>query len=339
MRMIKIGTVGLGRLGLEHATNIATRVPGAQLTAVCDVDAQRVKEVAAQFNVPYQYTDFAEMCDNEEIDAIAVVSPSALHPEQIALALSKGKHVFTEKPLGTTIEACKEAEKAVEAYPEQIFMLGFMRRYDNSYMQAKKIVDEGGIGRIIMIRSYTQECIKTIEGAIQFGPHSGGEFLDMCVHDIDTFRWFTKSEPKEMWATGDCYEFKEFEEWNDGDNVSCLMKFQDGTMCFTFAGHAAPHGTNVETEIMGTRGILRIGSVGTDSLMEVFTQDGITRRCFPDFQRRWHEAYIEEMCEFVRCIQENRKPEVTVYDGTACSKIAYRCKESFETNQLLAFEG
>ena len=339
MKPVKIGVTGLGRLGAEHAVNLSARVPGAVLTAVCDVDAERVRQLSEELDVPCTYTDFAEMCENPELDAVVIVSPSALHPQQIVLALSKGKHVFSEKPLGTTVEECKKAEKAVEAYPDRIFMLGFMRRYDNSYMQAKKIVDDGGIGRIVMIRSYTQECIKTIEGAIKFGPASGGEFLDMCVHDIDTFRWFTGSEPQDLWATGDCYEFQEFAEWNDADNASCLMKFRDGTMCFTFAGHAAPHGTNVETEIIGTRGILRIGSVGADSLLERMTADGVTRKCYPDFQRRWHEAYIEEMCEFVRCIQQNRKPAVSVYDGTACSKIAYRCKESFEKNMLLHYDG
>lgn len=339
MKTVKIGVVGLGRLGMEHVKNLSSRVPGAELAAVCDVNVQRVKQVRRELAIPQGYTDFAEMCENPELDAIVIVSPSVLHPQQIALALSKGKHVFSEKPLGTTVTQCIQAEKAVEAHPDCIFMLGFMRRYDTSYMQAKKIVDEGGIGKIIMIRSYTQECIKTIEGAIQFGPTSGGEFLDMCVHDIDIFRWFTGSEPKELWATGDCYEFQEFAQWNDADNASCLMKFRNGTMCFTFAGHAAPHGTNVETEIIGTRGILRIGSVGTDSLLEIMSQDGITRRCYPDFQRRWHEAYIEEMCEFVRCIQQNRKPEVSVYDGTACSKIAYCCKESFEKDRLLQYEG
>jgi myo-inositol 2-dehydrogenase/D-chiro-inositol 1-dehydrogenase len=55
-----------------------------------------------------------------------------------------------------------------------------------------------------------------------------------------------------------------------------------------------------------------------------------------DFLTRWHEAYINEITEFCTCILENRKPEVTVYDGTAVSRIAYRCKESFETGKMLA---
>lgn len=138
MKTVKIGVIGLGRLGMEHATNISSRVPGAELAAVCDVRAQRVKQVMEELAVPYGYTDFAEMCENPELDAIAVVSPSALHPQQIALALSKGKHVFSEKPLGTTVTQCKQAERAVETYPDRVFMLGFMRRYDTSYMYAGK---------------------------------------------------------------------------------------------------------------------------------------------------------------------------------------------------------
>ena len=73
-KVIKIGSVGLGRLGYEHAKNIATSIPGAQLTAICDIDAQRVKDVAAEFDVAYTYTNFEEMCANPELDAIVIVS-------------------------------------------------------------------------------------------------------------------------------------------------------------------------------------------------------------------------------------------------------------------------
>ncbi|MBR0597753.1 Gfo/Idh/MocA family oxidoreductase [Sinanaerobacter chloroacetimidivorans] len=336
MEKIKIGSVGIGRLGYEHACNIATKVPGAQLAALCATKEEKLKRVAAELGVPDTYTDFEEMCRNPDLDAICIVSPSALHTKHIALALQHGKHVFCDKPLGTTVEQCKEAEKAVEAHPDKIFMLGFMRRYDISYRKAKEKIDRGDIGRIILVRSYTQEPIATIESALEFAPHSGGQFLDMCVHDIDTCRWFINSEPQNMWGIGGCFEFEQYRQWNDGDNVCCMLQFEDETMAFFFAGRAAAHGCNVETEIIGTRGTLRIGSVGTDSLLEVLNEHGVCRECYPDFMSRWHDAYIAEMIEFVQCIRENRKPEVSVYDGTAVSEIAYRCKESFETGKMLA---
>ena len=78
MKTVKVGSVGLGRLGYEHAKNLATQVPGCGLAAICDVDANRVKEVAAELGVPNTYTDFEEMCKNPELDAIVIVSPSFL---------------------------------------------------------------------------------------------------------------------------------------------------------------------------------------------------------------------------------------------------------------------
>ncbi|WP_087066379.1 Gfo/Idh/MocA family oxidoreductase [Intestinibacillus massiliensis] len=335
MKTVKIGSVGLGRLGYEHAKNIATRVPGAELTAICDVAADRVREVAEELGVKYQYTDFAEMCANPELDAIAIVSPSMFHGEQIKMALDAGKHVFCDKPLDTTVEKCKLAEKAVEAHPDKVFMLGFMRRYDPSYVKAKAKLDNGDIGRVILVRSYTQDPRTTIEGTLKFAPHSGGQFLDMCVHDIDLVRWFTGSEPKNVWGIGGVFEFELYRELNDGDNVACMMQCENEAMAFMFAGRASAHGCNVETEIVGTRGTLRIASVGTDSMLEVMSKHGVCRECYPDFLARWHEAYTNEMIEFVSCIREGRKPEVTVYDGTAVSEIAYRCKESFECGEML----
>ena len=339
MKTIKIGSVGLGRLGYEHASNIATRVPGAELTAVCDINADRVKEVAEELDVKYQYTDFAEMCNNPELDAIAIVSPSMFHAEQIKIALDAGKHVFCDKPLDTTVEKCKLAEKAVEAHPDKVFMLGFMRRYDYSYRIAKKKIDNGDIGKVILVRCYSQDPRSTIEGTLKFAPHSGGQFLDMCVHDIDLVRWFTGSEPKNVWSIGGVYEFDLYRELNDGDNVSCMMQCENDAMAFMFAGRAAAQGSNVETEIVGTLGTLRIGSVGSDSLLEVMSKNGVCRELYPDFPERWHEAYTYELTEFVKCVREGRKPEVTVYDGTAASKIAYRCKESFETGKMLPVKG
>jgi myo-inositol 2-dehydrogenase/D-chiro-inositol 1-dehydrogenase len=336
MKKIRIGSVGLGRLGYEHAVNIATKIPQSQLLAICDIDAVRVGTVADELGVQYRYTNFEEMCQNPELDAIVIVSPSALHPEQIAMALSYGKHVFSDKPLGTTVEQCLIAEKAVETYPDQIFMLGFMRRYDPSYLDAKARIDRGELGKVILVRSYTQDPIATIESTLKFAKWSGGQFLDMCVHDIDLVRWFTKSEPKNVWGIGGCFEFEQYREWKDGDNVAAMMQCEDEAMAFMFAGRAAAHGSNVETEIIGTRGTLRIASVPSKNMLEIMDSHGVRRECHMDFLTRWHEAYINEITEFCNCIIENRKPEVTVYDGTAVSRVAYRCKESFETGKMLS---
>ncbi|MFP3043723.1 inositol 2-dehydrogenase [Treponema primitia] len=337
MDKVRIGSVGLGRLGLQHAENIAGRIQNAELIAICDVDKPKVEETARRLGVKHQFTSFDDLVACKDVDAIAVVSPSALHTGQIAAAMKAGKHVFSEKPLGVTVAECKEAEKAVEAHPDLVFMLGFMRRFDESYKYAHDKVVAGEIGKPVLFRSYSQDPEKFIQGSIAFAPHSGGEFLDMSVHDIDLARWFTGSEPETVYAIGGCYAHPEFAAYKDGDNVSCLMKFKNDCMIFLFAGRTAPHGYNVETEIIGTKGILRIASIPQKNLVEVLDSHGVRRECSENFLERFATAYVNEVQEFVNCIVEKRKPSVTVYDGTKVSEIAYTCKAAFESGELLKF--
>jgi myo-inositol 2-dehydrogenase/D-chiro-inositol 1-dehydrogenase len=337
MNKVRIGSVGLGRLGLQHAVNIASRIQNAELTGLCDVDTAKLKEAADTLAVPRRFTTFEELIACRDIDAVVLVSPSALHTKQIAAAMAAGKHVFSEKPLGTTVAECKEAEKAVEAHPELVFMLGFMRRFDESYKYAHEKTAAGEIGKPVLFRSYSQDPEKFIAGAIAFAPHSGGQFLDMAVHDIDLARWFTGSEPETVYAIGGCYAHPEFAASKDGDNVSCLMKFKNGCMVFLFAGRTAPHGYNVETEIIGTKGILRIASVPQKNLVEVLDGHGVRKECSENFLERFDTAYVNEVQEFVNCIIEKRKPAVTVYDGTRVSEIAYTCKSAFESGELIRF--
>ena len=232
MKTVKVGSVGLGRLGYEHAKNLATQVPGCELAAICDVDANRVKEVAAELGVPNTYTDFEEMCKNPELDAIVIVSPSFLHCQQIEIAMNHGKHVFCEKPLGTDVAQCKSAEKVIEAHPDLIFQLGFMRRFDKSYAEAKRKIDNGDIGKVVLVRSYTQDPRSTIESTLKFAPHSGGQYLDMCVHDIDLIRWFTGSDVKNVWAIGGVFEFDLYKELNDADNAAATIQMENGARRF-----------------------------------------------------------------------------------------------------------
>ncbi|MBP9477830.1 MAG: inositol 2-dehydrogenase [Sebaldella sp.] len=335
MKNVNIGVVGLGRLGLKHAENLAFKIPKANLIAVCAMEEEKLEEVKRDWGIPYIYKDYDEMIKNKELDAVLIASPSGLHTEQISKALEAGLHVFSEKPLGTSVEECKNAEKTVEKYNDKIFMLGFMRRYDESYLFAKEKIKNGEIGKPILFRGYSQDPEKFIEGAIAYAGHSGGEFIDMSVHDIDLARWYLDSEPEEVYAIGGCYAHEEFAKYKDGDNVSALMKFQNGAMAFLFAGRTAPHGYNVETEIIGTKGILRIGSVPQKNLVEILDNNGVRKECSQDFLERFEESYLNEVNEFINCIIENRKPEVTVYDGTKTTEIAYKCKEAFETGNLV----
>ena len=206
------------------------------------------------------------------------------------------------------------------------------------YAEAKRRIDAGDIGKVVLVRSYTQDPRTTIEGTLKFAPHSGGQYLDMCVHDLDLIRWFTGAEVKRVWAIGGVFEFDLYRELNDADNCCATVQLDNGAMGFMFTNRTHGAGCNVETEIIGTHGTLRIANVGAKNLLQIVDGSGAREEYYPDFLSRWHQAYINEIQEFVSCINEGRKPGVTVYDGTKVSQAAYRCKESFETGEMLVNE-
>ena len=321
-----------------HACNIANRVPGMELVAICDGNTARAKEVAEELNVEAVYADPAQMCADPNVEAVAIFTNTASHVDMIKIAMEAGKHVFCEKPLAENVEKCLKAEEIIKAHPNQVFMLGFMRRFDKSYRIAKQKIDNGDIGRVVLVRCYSEDPRSTFDSYLPFAPTSGGQFIDMSIHDIDLIRWLTGSEPDKLWAIGGCYEFPQYKDWDDGDNVSCLIQMKNNIMAFFFAGRTAAHGSAVETEIVGTKGMLRIGATPTDSLVEVFSENGVCRECYQDFITRWHYAYIHEMEVYCEAVREGKQPTPNVYDGTKSTAIAFNCKESFLKNDLLKMD-
>ena len=333
--MIKVGVVGLGRLGIIHAENIAFKVKGAKLSALCDINFDLVTHMQKQLGADWVYDDFEALITGGKINAVVIVSPSSFHCQQIEMALEAGLDVFCEKPLGVSQIDSLQAQAAVETHPDKVFMLGFMRRFDDSYRYAKRKVDLGEIGRPILFRSYSVDPESAISSVIPYIPHSAGQFIDMAVHDIDLARWFLKCEPKTIYAIGGCYKHPEFGAHNDGDNVSALMQFENDTMVFILAGRTAPHGYNVETEIIGTEGSLRIGSVPQKNLVEILDNSGVRKECMQTFPERFNRAFVSEIQEFINCIKENRRPEISVVDGVRSSYIAEMATKSFLSNELV----
>jgi myo-inositol 2-dehydrogenase / D-chiro-inositol 1-dehydrogenase len=335
MKKVRIGIVGLGRLGMKHAENIAVRTAGAELAAVCALEPDRVRRAREAWGVPEGYSRFEEMLGNHSLDAVFIASSSTEHCRQIGQALDAGFHVFCEKPLGVSMEECAEAEESVARHPRLVFMLGFMRRYDSSYSRAKSLIDEGYIGRPILFRGYSVDPESAIEGAIRFAPSSGGQFLDMSVHDIDLARWMLGAEATSVFAAGGCYAHPEFARYGDGDNLAAFLRFDNNAMAFLLAGRTAAHGYAVETEIIGTKAALRIASVPQKDLVELLDDRGAVRECSQSFLERFGAAYRAETQEFVDCVREGRKPQVSVHDGVMATRVAFAAMQSFRRDEVV----
>jgi myo-inositol 2-dehydrogenase/D-chiro-inositol 1-dehydrogenase len=332
---IRIGIAGLGRLGYRHAENIAFKTPGAELAAVCSVSPRELERAAVDFPRATPYTDYAAMLQDRNLDAIVISTPSGLHTTQIEAALEAGFHVFSEKPLGVNVPECEHVEQVVARHPRQTFMLGFMRRYDESYAYAKHQIEAGKIGKPFMVRAYGLDPEAAIEGAIRFAPTSGGIFLDMAVHDIDLANWLLDSEPESVWAIGGSFVHPEFATFGDCDNACAMLQYRNGGMAMLYVGRTAAHGYHVETEIIGSKGALRVSPVPQKNLIQVYTEGGVVQECVGGFLERFADAYLNELHEWVRCIREGRQPAVKVHDGTLVTRIAFAATEAYRENKIV----
>lgn len=338
MKKVKVGIAGLGRLGKVHAGNLAFKIPNAELTAACSIMPAELTYAQEVLGVKEVYSDYREMLAKADIDAVAIITTSGEHCWQIEAALDAGKHVYSDKPLGVNVEECKIAEKAVERHPELAFFLGFMRRFDPSYAYAKKKIEEGAIGTPYMVKATGIDPEAMVEGAIKFAATSGGIFIDMAIHDIDLMRWFLGSDPVEVYATGSTFKHPEFKAAGDDETGVAMYKCENGAVGFVHVGRTAPHGYHVETEIVGTEGSIRVSPVPAKNLCMIYNNQGAVQECVSGFPERFAESYRLEMEEFINCVQNNTKPEVSVYDGTKSTQIGFATTEAYRQGGIVKIE-
>lgn len=334
MKSLKIGMVGLGRLGKRHAENLALRTPGASVAAACSVVPQELAWAKESLGVGALYGDYGAMLKEADIDAVFIASSSAFHAAQAIAALEAGKHVFCEKPMGVSVQECLAVEKAAQGRPGLAFMVGFVRRFDPSYRYAKELILQGAIGEPFLVRSQTVDLDEYAAFQVGFVPSSGGIFLDMNIHDIDLARWYLGDEVESAYAIGGSFVHPEFAQVRDADNTCALLRFSSGKMADLSVSRTAFHGHDTHTEIVGSKGILKIGITPAKNRVEVFDSHGARTPCVKDFYERFEEAFRAEAAAFVECALTGAAPLAGARDGTEATRVGFSLTESFREGRI-----
>lgn len=330
---INCAVLGLGRMGYRHAEILATRVPGARLVAVSDPIGAQTAAVAARFGVA-GYTRWEEAIAHPGVDAVIIGTPSTTHAEISIAAAQAGKAIFCEKPLALTVPECEAVDRAVQE-TGALFQLGFMRRFDPGYAAAKQAIAEGAIGEVVAYNGISRDPQAPPK---EFVALSGGIYLDSLIHEFDLARFLMNDEAVVVHATGKALIDKWFADYDDVDHAHVLLEFARGGLGHIEGTRNSMYGYDIRAEVLGTKGAIAIG-YGRQTPITVQTRSGVAHDFVPGFLERFAEAYFLEIVEFIKCVQEGRRPIVGAWDGRQALLIALAAKRSQELGRPVPVEG
>ncbi len=335
--LLKMGIIGLGRMGQLYARTLATQVSGVRLYAIADVSEQARTQVAEEFGVAHAshashiFADALELIALPELDAVVVTTPTNTHHDLVIAAADAGKAIFCEKPLALTLQENHRVLEAV-ARAKVSLQVGFMRRFDAAYQKAKALIADGRIGRPITFQSIGRDpfCprLEYADPAI-----SGGLIVDMAIHDFDLARWLMGSEVERVSAEGALLVCEELAQVGDIDNAIITLRFANGSLGTIEVSRNAFYGYDIRTEVLGSEGAITIGTHQHTPVV-VFTRSGGAQYdVVPYLMERFGEAYRNQMQHFVNCLRDNQSPSVGGTDALAALEIGIAATRSYQTGQ------
>jgi myo-inositol 2-dehydrogenase/D-chiro-inositol 1-dehydrogenase len=332
---LRVAVAGLGRMGQRHARAIARATQGATLVAACSPLADERRWARDELGVASLHEDFGALLRDPDIDAVAIVTPTSLHAEQTVAALEAGKHVFLEKPLALDVATCERVAAVAKRHAKQVAMVGFVRRFDASYRQAKADIDAGLIGRPFFVRSQTGDMNDPQGFFVRFAPASGGIFLDCSVHDIDLARWMLGSpRATRVFASGTIALHPGLAECGDVDNGMAIVEFEGGARATFYATRTLAHGHETTTEIIGSAGSLSVGVGAHRDRLQLRDAQGVRHRPLLDFYERFQDAFAREMSEFVAACRGETTLSLTLADATEATRIGVAMTRSLKSGQV-----
>ena len=322
---IRIGVIGFGRLGMIHARNIAASKV-AELYAVCDVSQEALHRAESAYGVMV-FEDLNEFL-SLPLDGVVIASGTSLHLTHILSVAKAGMAIFTEKPVGLTLEATDMVlQQVVDAGVP--FQIGFQRRWDPRYLQAKQIIDSGQIGVPVLFKAYGRD--PDASNPANWGlDKNGGLFLNAAIHDYDAARFLMGSEVEKISATGAALVYEGLANVSDIDTCATTLFMTNSVMAITEWSRYAVYGYDIGAEIIGTGGMVQIGREQSGGLTHWRAHDEA-----PTVLSVFADAYKAEIDGFIASIAHKLPTTPGIEDARTALHMALLARESYRSNAVL----
>lgn len=339
---VRIGMVGSGYMALTYAEALSRYVSGGRLVAVAV--GRRAAGLAAEYGVDAE-PSLEALLSRPDIDAVVVTTPDQVHPEQTILAARAGKHVLVEKPMAPTVAQCDEMIAACDAAGVKLAVVK-TERYRGVTIRARRLLDEGRIGRVWMLR--TISCFPASVGRDILtsrpwytDPAGGGLFMSMASHNADMLLWLVGAPATRVFAQVNTFS----DVGVPAQSVMAQIGFEGGAMAHMWISAEMPppslRSSEVRFQVVGSEGIIDFEDyefldVGIGDRWErVFTPPRFDYVREPKSAARL-EPHIGVVQEFVSSILEDRAPSVGGAAGRAAVEICEACLVSSRSGQAIA---
>ncbi|MED2038552.1 Gfo/Idh/MocA family oxidoreductase [Bacillus wiedmannii] len=339
MNILKVGIIGCGSIAQHRHLPEYEANPYVQIVAVCDSNKKRAKEIANNYGVN-MYTDYNELINCEELDAVSVCTPNHLHASISITALQAGIHVLCEKPMATSKADAEMMIGAAEKSGKKL-MIGHNQRFVASHQKAKQLIKSGAIGKIYSFRTafgHSGPENWSVDGKESWFLKKEEAFLgamgDLGVHKADLIRYILNEEITEVGAFVET-SAKTFS--NVDDCAVCILKSESGIIGTLAASWSYVSKEDNSTIIYGEKATLRLEDDPTNSLIIQYKNGEVVKYELNKIQSNatvgQSNSHVIE--QFVVSILSDKEPLINGVDGMKSLEVILAAIQSSETKQIV----
>lgn len=322
---MRIALIGAGRIGQLHGTLVASQ-PNVSVV-VNDIDGQQARVAAKHIGGTIATSPEAAM---DGADAVIIAASTNAHAGLVRQAVDHGLPTFCEKPLAFDLPETMELVERIDTagVPVQV---GFQRRFDPAYLEARRCVESGELGTLYLVRLIAHDHQPPPDDYI---PVSGGLFRDSSIHDFDALRWVTGLEVEEVYATGSVRGFPIFARYDDIDTGAAILRLADGTLGVLSQTRHDALGYDIRMEIVGSRDSVAVGLAARTPLRSL-EEDGVSMPgpAWTSFLARFETAYQAELLAFLRVARGEAPSPCTARDALQAMRISVAAGRSRSENR------
>jgi UDP-N-acetyl-2-amino-2-deoxyglucuronate dehydrogenase len=342
--MVKFGIVGTG-VGANFCAQGISAISNADMANVVAVASrreERAREFASKWGLIHWYTDYTDMLEKVDIEAVIISTPHYLHYPMVLESIKSGKHVLVDKPMALSL---KQSDEMIDKARRKGVKLGvnLQSRFDPTFRKVKEAVEEQRFGRLILGEAVvkwfrTQEYYDKSPWRGSWATEGGGALMNQAIHTIDLLVWIVGS-PRYLWAQIDTVVHKIEVE----DLAVAAIRFENGALGTIQGSTAIYPGLPSRLEVHGTRGtaiiegevLKRWSIIGEEEIVSEESKEGLKSWARPELAPATNHATLIK--DFAQAIIDDREPYVNGVEGRKSLEVIMAIYRSGRNRRMIEF--